>query len=79
MLRRFSTNFALLSIFLDGLSVLLGLWLSSILRPWMNQFSFFEKVADWQVTPKALYIIFPLIWLLIFLAFSIYDAQNICA
>jgi len=76
MLRRFSTNFALLSIFLDGLSVLLGLWLSSILRPWMNQFSFFEKVADWQVTPKALYIIFPLIWLLIFLAFSIYDGTK---
>jgi exopolysaccharide biosynthesis polyprenyl glycosylphosphotransferase len=76
MLRRFSTNFALLSIFLDGLSVLLGLWLSSLLRPWMNQFDMFEKVADGQVIPLSLYIIFPVIWILIFVSFSIYDGTK---
>jgi hypothetical protein len=76
MLRRFSTNFALLSIFLDGLSVLLGLWLSSLLRPWMNQFNMFEKVAEGQVTPAALYIIFPVMWLLVFISFSIYDGTK---
>ena len=76
MLRRFSTNFALLSIFLDGLSVLLGLWVSSLLRPWMNQFDMFEKVAEGQATPAALYIIFPVMWLLVFISFSIYDGTK---
>jgi exopolysaccharide biosynthesis polyprenyl glycosylphosphotransferase len=76
MLRRFSTNFALLSIFFDGLCVLLGLWLSSLLRPWMNQFAFFEKVAEGQVIPPSLYIIFPVMWLLIFVSFSIYDGTK---
>jgi exopolysaccharide biosynthesis polyprenyl glycosylphosphotransferase len=76
MLRRFSTNFALLSIFLDGLSVVAGLWLSGLIRPWMNQFSIFEKVVPGQVLPPLLYVIFPVIWILIFVSFSIYDGKR---
>lgn len=76
MLRRFSTNFALFSIFLDGFSVVLSLGLSVLIRPWFNQFSFFEKVLIPFEFPFQLYIIFPLIWLLIFIALSIYDGKK---
>ncbi len=76
MLRRFSTNFALFSMVLDGLSVILSLWLSSIIRPWLNQWSFIEPIAIPVIIPAAINIIFPIIWILIFSSLSIYDGKR---
>jgi exopolysaccharide biosynthesis polyprenyl glycosylphosphotransferase len=76
MLRRFSTNFALLSILLDGISVIVSLWLSVLIRPWLNQFSIFEPIKFPIIFPSLLYIIFPVIWLLIFVTLSIYDGKK---
>ncbi len=76
MLRRFSTNFALLSIFLDGLSVILSLQVAVLIRPWMNKFDLFEKVPLPYLIPPALFLIFPVIWLFIFISLSIYDGKK---
>ena len=76
MLRRFSVNFALFSMLLDGLSVAFGLWLSAAVRPVMNALSFIKSVDSNVVMPIPLYILFPLIWVIIFSALSIYDGRK---
>jgi exopolysaccharide biosynthesis polyprenyl glycosylphosphotransferase len=76
MLRRFSVNFALFSMTVDGLSVLSSLYLATIFRPWLNQFSWFEPIPAPIVIPAALYLIFPVIWVVIYSAFSIYDGRK---
>ncbi len=76
MLRRFSVNFALFSMFLDGLSVALCLWLSTLLRPFMNALSFVKDVDSSIGIPIQLYVLFPLIWVVIFASLSIYDGRK---
>jgi exopolysaccharide biosynthesis polyprenyl glycosylphosphotransferase len=76
MLRRFSVNFALLSMLLDGLSTALGLWLAAVLRPLLNRFSFIQIINDSQIVPSFLYILFPVIWVVIFSSLSIYDGRK---
>lgn len=76
MLRRFSTNFALFSMFLDGLSVILSLWFATILRPSLNNFSFVIPIEMPLTTPTAQYFIFPIIWIMIYASLSIYDGKK---
>lgn len=76
MLRRFSVNFALFSMLLDGLSTEFGLWLSAILRPALNTFTFVKFTDNPVVVPPVLYILFPLIWVIIFSSLSIYDGRK---
>jgi exopolysaccharide biosynthesis polyprenyl glycosylphosphotransferase len=76
MLRRFSINFALLSMLLDGLSVAFCLWFAAFIRPAMNEFSFIKPLLDAEVLPWTLYILFPLIWVVIFSSLSIYDGRK---
>lgn len=76
MLRRFSVNFALFSMLLDGLSTEFGLWLSAILRPTLNTFTFVKFTDNPVVVPPLLYILFPLIWVIIFSSLSIYDGRK---
>jgi exopolysaccharide biosynthesis polyprenyl glycosylphosphotransferase len=76
MLRRFSVNFALFSMLLDGLSTALGLWLAVVLRPLLNSFAFFQTVSDLQLVPRILYLVFPFIWVVIFSSLSIYDGRK---
>jgi len=76
MLRRFSTNFALFSMALDGLSVILSLWLAALFRPVLNQLSWIEPIPSQVIIPAALYFLFPLIWILIYSALSIYDGRK---
>ncbi|WKZ34318.1 MAG: sugar transferase [Anaerolineales bacterium] len=76
MLRRFSVNFALLSMLLDGLLVALSLWLATALRPQLSRFPGIELVSSPVATPAPLYVIFPLIWILIYSALSIYDGRK---
>ena len=76
MLRRFSINFALLSMLLDALSVVFCLWFAGFIRPAMNEFSFLKPVVGTDKTPFLLYILFPLIWVIIFSALSIYDGRK---
>src|SRR6266498_5559690 len=76
MLRRFSVNFALFSMLLDGLSTAFGLWLSVILRPLLNTFSFIRVVNDQLSVPPLLYVLFPVLWVIIFSSLSIYDGRK---
>jgi len=73
MFRRFSVDFALFSIFLDAVLVLASLILASVLRPLLNSLPFIKEMLGIQTFPTVIYIIFPLIWVSSFLAFSVYD------
>jgi len=76
MLRRFSVNFALFSMTLDGLTVILSLWMAALLRPALNKFASIEPIPSQVVIPVALYVFFPLIWVIIYSALSIYDGRK---
>ena len=76
MFRRFSTNFALFSMLLDGLSVSLCLWFSAAIRPLMSNWSFFKTIDSPVIVPYPLYVLFPLIWVVVFASLSIYDGRK---
>ncbi len=77
MLRRFSVNFALFSIVLDGILVAASLLLAEFLRPALSRLSFAQPLAAGDViVPPALYISFPLIWIAVLLLFNVYDGRR---
>lgn len=76
MLRRFSTNFALLSMLFDGISVAVSIWLATELRPLLNNVSGIEFIHAPVLTPVPLYFIFPVIWVVVFSTLSIYDRRK---
>ena len=76
MLRRFLVNFALFSMLLDGLSTALGLWIASVVRPAMNSLNFIKFTDSPVIVPFSLYFLFPVIWIVIFSALSIYDGRK---
>jgi len=76
MLRRFSTNFALFSMTLDGLAVLSSLWLAAFFRPALNALDWVLLIPSQVAIPTPLYALFPLIWILIYSALSIYDGRK---
>src|SRR5688500_16635391 len=75
MLRRFSVNFAVFSMLLDGVSVVFCLWLAAFLRPSIKFLSFVKNIES-AVVPLQLYVLFPLIWVIIFSCLSIYDGRK---
>lgn len=76
MFRRFSTNFALLSIALDAGVTALGLHLAAWLRPFFNPLKFVQEMPGTIEIPIGLYFIFPLVWVLVNLLFSVYDGRR---
>jgi len=76
MLRRFSVNFAIFSMLLDGISVVLCLWFSAAIRPAMNALSFVKTIPSEVMVPYPLYVLFPLIWVIVFASLSIYDGRK---
>ncbi len=76
MLRRFSIDFALLSIGLDMVCVDIALGLATWLRPNLNTLSFVTFIPEPVVTPLALYIIFPILWVIVLSLLSLYDSKR---
>jgi len=76
MLRRFSVNFALFSMALDGFSVAMSLRLAAFFRPSLNQLSWIEPIPTQVIIPPLLYLLFPLVWALINSALAIYDGRK---
>jgi len=76
MFRRFSTNFALLSIALDALLTALGLYLAAALRPAFNPLEFVQDLPGPLSVPWGLYLVFPAVWVLVNLLFSVYDGRR---
>ncbi|HLA04634.1 MAG TPA: sugar transferase [Syntrophales bacterium] len=76
MLRRFSINFALFSMMLDGISVIFSSWLAAFIRPSLNALSWFEQIPSPIIIPTILYLLFPFVWILIYSALAIYDGRK---
>jgi len=76
MFRRFSTNFALLSIALDALLTATGLYLAATLRPAFNPLGFVQDLPKPIVIPGELYLVFPAVWVLVNMLFSVYDGRR---
>jgi exopolysaccharide biosynthesis polyprenyl glycosylphosphotransferase len=76
MLRRFSTNFAVFSILFDLVVVALSLWGVNQLRPLLNALPYTKSIIAPPPIPIQMYFIFPLVWVVIMLAFSVYDGRK---
>ena len=76
MLRRFSINFAVFSIFFDVIVIDFVLWMTAFYRPLFNALDFAKIVAKPMTLPLALYFVFPLIWVSIMLSFGVYDGKS---
>ena len=76
MLRRFSVNFAIISMLLDGACVALCLWIAAQLRPALNALDFVKEVPQGIGIPLILYILFPVLWIVVFSSLSIYDGRK---
>ncbi len=76
MLRRFSVDFALLSMLLDGLLVALALELASSLRPVMGILPFAIDLPEPSDIPFSVYLLFSITWVLVLVLFSVYDARR---
>jgi exopolysaccharide biosynthesis polyprenyl glycosylphosphotransferase len=76
MLRRFSANFAVFSIFLDAILIDFALGLATILRAPLNMLSFVEPMPYPVRLPAVLFTIFPVLWIGVLLLFSVYDGRQ---
>jgi exopolysaccharide biosynthesis polyprenyl glycosylphosphotransferase len=75
MFRRFSVNFAVLSILVDGVIVVVALAAANNIRPLLNVFPFAEELYKPSL-PGILFPIFAIVWILIFLLLSVYDGRK---
>ena len=76
MIRRFSVNFAVLSIFIDSIIITSLLWGSRAIRPILNDFLPVKPVgADFNL-PVVLYAVFPLVWVILMAFFTVYDGSK---
>ena len=76
MLRRFSINFTIFSMLLDGAIVFLSMQIMSVLRLWMNRLPFIATLPAHVIYPVWLFYVFPLLWVLVLATFSIYDGKK---
>ena len=76
MLRRFSANFAVISMFIDALLAALALHLAALLRPSLSSLSFVQEINLPIEIPWPLYLLFPLIWVSVLLLFTVYDGRR---
>ena len=77
MFKRFSIDFVIFSIFLDAGLVALALKLAYLIRPRMSVLSsFINDLPSPPALPSYLFIVFPIIWVLVFLFFAVYDSNK---
>jgi exopolysaccharide biosynthesis polyprenyl glycosylphosphotransferase len=75
MLRRFSTNFSVFSIFLDAFCVGFTLQAANYLRPLLNELPFAADAGK-PTVPIPLYPIFIISWVSILLLLAVYDSRR---
>ena len=75
MFRRFSVNFAILSMILDAGLTLLALLAAVTLRPALPPLLFLQPLTEVRL-PLFFYLIIPLLWVAIFLLISVYDPHR---
>ncbi len=76
MFRRFSTNFALLSMLIDMLTVIAGMYLAVAIRPELNSIPAIKSIPGGVGLPLLLYALFPCITVVIFSSFNLYDGKK---
>ena len=76
MFRRFSVNFALLSIALDSLSICAALAFATYLRPVLGVLPFTAPYPEFIPTPWVVYLLFVFEWIAIALSSSVYDGRK---
>ena len=76
MLRRFSVNFAILSVVLDASLVLAGMLVSGRVRPYLNVLPFALPIRGTPDWPAVAFAVFPMVWVGVFTLFSIYDGRK---
>jgi len=76
VIRRFSTNFALLSMLVDGALVALCVWLAVVLRPMLSSLPGVAQIASPISLPRPLYVWFPLLWIAVSALLSVYDGRR---
>lgn len=76
MFRRFSVNFTLFSIVLDGILVALSLAAANYARPFLSFFPFTADINQPMQLPVVLFPLFASIWLSIHLLLSVYDGRR---
>lgn len=76
MFRRFSVNFALLSISVDAFFVAMALFVAESSRPLLNALPFAADIFEPITVPPLLYILFPVVWVAILLLLSVYDGRR---
>jgi exopolysaccharide biosynthesis polyprenyl glycosylphosphotransferase len=69
-------NFAIFSIFMDIIVIDILLWAAGYYRPLLNYLKFAETILQPLALPPALYVIFPLVWVAIMMAFGVYDGKK---
>lgn len=76
MLRRFSANFAVFSIFLDALLVALALIAAVAWRPLFNGLPGVQILIEVPQPPGWLYVVFALVWVGALMLLSLYDGRK---
>lgn len=76
MLRRFSVDFAILSILLDALLVAVALYVAVPLRPLLSALPFAVDLQEPPAVPNPLYPVFSAVWVLVLLVFAVYDSRR---
>ena len=76
MLRRFSVNFAVFSIFLDAILIDFSLGLAALLRLPLNRLDFVMPVPSPVRLPWVLFLFFPALWVGVLLLFAVYDGRK---
>lgn len=61
---------------LDAAAVVFSLRLSAFLRPLLNEWAWVVDIPTPVMVPSALHLVFPVLWVLIYSAFSIYDGRK---
>ncbi len=75
MLRRFSVNYAVFSLIVDGVLTFLALAIAVTLRPNFPQVPFLVPVPSMNL-PTWIYVVVPILWILVFLVSSVYDPKG---
>jgi len=75
MLRRFSVNYAVLSMALDWVLTLFALLIAVSLRPSLPQVPFLVPVQE-LILPLWVYVLVPVLWVTVFVVSSVYDPKG---
>jgi exopolysaccharide biosynthesis polyprenyl glycosylphosphotransferase len=76
MFRRFSTNFALFSMTLDAVWVVVSLLIAEQIRPKLNSLPFAASFSPQIHLPLIIYPLSIVIWISVFLLLSVYDGRR---